>query len=112
MKKQVICSLLILSWISGISLTCIFPPVPDFQANTKSSSFLSVDASPEVYQISNPNFRSTHGDQGFSLLSFLVGNSGFQSRGRIKVFNSTGGLDEIPSLFDTKILIEAFFETW
>ena len=112
MKKQVIFSFLFLSWISGISLVCIFPPVPDYQSGERNSSFLTIDANPEVHQILNPSYGVSFGEQGINLSDFVQKDLFQLDRVLDLLMESIGKSAEICSLFDSRILLAPFFETW
>jgi hypothetical protein len=112
MKKQVIFSFLFLSWISGISLTCLFPPVPDYQSSERNSSFLSIDASPEMHQILNPSFGVSFGELGINISDFVQKDFFILNRAFDLLIESICKSAEICSLFDSRILLAPFFETW
>ncbi|OOG71118.1 hypothetical protein B0E43_17520 [Algoriphagus sp. A40] len=112
MKKQVFFGLLICSWILGVSLICLFPPIPDYKVADQESGYLSQDSTPELHL--RNTFRS-----GFSTLDLGIELVGlffeFQFKSVLKPLIAIGTLKapfEIQSFFDTKILFRPFFDTW
>lgn len=111
MKKQAFFGLVFGSWILGIFLICIFPPIPDYAPDDHQSSYFSQDLAPEFHlrnTSQNPSFQLNLGDR------FLSSPFEFQFNCSLISFNtgiSEPVIDEIPSLFDTKILFEVYFET-
>ncbi|WP_111671193.1 hypothetical protein [Algoriphagus litoralis] len=112
MKKQVIFSILFLSWISGVSLACFFHPVPDYQSTENHSSSISLDESPKVHQILNSGFGVTFGDHSVNFSAFVQENVFFLNDAFELLTQSIGKSAEIRPHFNSRILLAAFFETW
>lgn len=112
MKKQILFKVLFLSWLSGIFLICLFPPIPDFQLEHEGESFISQDSLPEFHQRNTSQSKVFQVDLGFELqgdLPFRL--SGFQSlHSNFDIVKQV--LRQIYPLFNVRVLFKAFFETW
>jgi hypothetical protein len=112
MKKQSVFPLLLCSWIFGVSLICLFPPVPDYDSLGQESGSLSQESFPEIHQINTfPSsfFQLDHGYDFFGSLPDLIIDRGF------RYFQITDYLrltSQIPPFFNSWNLLKAFFETW
>jgi len=73
---------------------------------------ISIDASPEVHQILNPSFGVTFGEQEINLSDFVQKDLFILNRALDLLIESIGKSAEICSLFDSRILLAPFFETW
>lgn len=112
MKKQVFFGLMLTSWILGIFLICIFPPVPDFKDADAHTGYLSVDSLPEFHLRSSFPAGSIQADLS---LKFLDSAFEFRFNPGLKFLRSVPAEPaplQLSSRFDTKILFQAFFETW
>jgi len=111
MKKQAFFGLVFGSWILGIFLICIFPPVPDYVPADHQSSYFSQDTVPEFHLRSASqaqSFQLNLGDRVLSIpfeFQFSFSPTPFGARVSEPV------IDQIPSFFDTRILFEVYFET-
>jgi hypothetical protein len=112
MKKQVLFTLLFLSWLVGLSLICRFPPIPDYQISSQNSGAVCQDAFPELHQRNT----SLSGDSHFFLGMELLGSlADFQFDFKVKesyLVENKLNLNPTASFFNTIQLLEAFFETW
>lgn len=112
MKKQLLFTLLFLSWISGLFLICLFPPIPDYQVEGKSSGSISQDVLPELNQRNISLAGISQIEMGIEFLE-LVSRSGCNQE--MKPFfrlKKEGFLIQTPFFFNTRLLFKAFFETW
>jgi hypothetical protein len=112
MKKQALFTVLLLSWIVGLSLICRFPPIPDFRVNEQNSGSISQDAFPELHQRNTSLTGIPQIDLGTELQGSIVD---FQIIIPVKegsLFESKLNLNPTTSFFNTILLLEAFFETW
>lgn len=112
MNKNFLFTLLFLSWIAGLSLICVFPPIPDYQVDGESSGSISQDVLPELHQRNN------------SLVGIFQLELGIELMGIASDFDFNSGIDfeflpvkgdcfaQITSHFNTRLLFKAFFETW
>lgn len=111
MNKQSLFALLFSSWIFGISLICLFPPIPDYHAVEQQESYLSQDTAPEIHQrISSHSILQM--DFGVDFQGFIQESSFTSSIKFLLKVDSKRTFQTIPSSFDTRILFKAFFETW
>lgn len=111
MKKQAFFGLVFGSWILGIFLICIFPPIPDYAPVDHQSGYFSQDLAPEFHLRNTsqcPSFQLNLGDRFLSVpfeFQFQSSSTPFDTRASEPV------VDQIPSFFDTRILFEVYFET-
>lgn len=112
MKRPHIFALLFSSWIIGIALICLFPPVPDYDTIDGNSGCLSQDSFPEIHQ------RSVSQTAAFDLefgVEFDDSFFDFKSELKLRFFSrvdSLNPLTQLSSRFNSLILFKAFFETW
>jgi hypothetical protein len=112
MKKQALFTLLLLSWVVGLLLIFSFPPIPDYKISDKNSGSVSQDAFPELHQRNTSLTGIPQLDLGMELqgspadfqINIPVKEGAFLEN-RLN-FNPTA------SLFNTILLLKAFFETW
>lgn len=112
MNKQVLFSILFLSWIAGISLICMFPPIPDYQVDGKDSGSISQDVLPELHQRNTSVASTSQVDLAIELLGLA---SDFYFNPQIYFLFLSVNWDcfiQIASFFNTRLLFKAFFETW
>lgn len=112
MKKRVFFGFLFCSWILGVSLICLFPPIPDYKVADQESGYLSQDSTPELHLRNTSRADFSQLDLG-TAMGGLVSDFQFNSvRKLLFDFGSIRAPFEIQSFFDTKILFRPFFETW
>jgi hypothetical protein len=112
MNKKSFFAVLFTSWIFGISLICLFPPVPDYHVPDQNSGHLSQDAFPEIHQRNASQTGLFKLDFGSELVGSLVEFKSFQNFRFSSVADSISSFSQISALFNTWILFKAFFETW
>lgn len=112
MNKKSFFAVLFTSWIFGISLICLFPPIPDYHAPDQNSGYLSQDAFPEIHQRNVSQTVIIELGFGFDFFNSLVEYKGDHDLRFIFGIDSQSPFTEIPTFFNTWILFEAFFETW
>lgn len=112
MNKQSIFTLLFSSWIFGISLICLFPPIPDYSYSENDPSYLSQDELPELNQRNSIHSYFIHLDSG---LEFIESEFDLQFKQILhQSFFLNKKIDRLhpSSYFNTFLLFKAFFETW
>jgi hypothetical protein len=112
MNKQVLFALLFSCWTLGIFLICLFPPIPDYQIESQNSEYLCTDSIPELYQRNSGQLGVLQFDLGVEM---LVLPSDFRSKlyPRLSAaLDLNHDISEVSSFFDTKLIFQAFFETW
>lgn len=112
MNKQSVFAILFSSWIFGITLICLFPPIPDFSFSDHDSAYLSQDELPELNQRNSIQSYFFHLDSG---LEFIGSGFDFQLKPilqQLLFLNKGNGRLNPSSYFNTILLFKAFFETW
>lgn len=112
MIKKSLFTLLFSSWIFGISLICLFPPVPDYHSPDHNSGYLSQDAFPEIHQRNVSQTGLVELDLELDYFDSLVEFRGDYDLRFIFGIDSQSPFTEISTFFNTWILFKAFFETW
>lgn len=112
MNKQSLFTLLFSSWIFGISLICLFPPIPDYSYSENALGYLSQDEIPEINQRNSIQSYFFHLDSGFEFLESEF-DFNFKQRLHQSLFlNKENDRLHASSYFNTILLFKAFFETW
>lgn len=104
--------LLFSSWILGISLICLFPPIPEYHTSEHNTGNLSQDSFPEIHQRNSSQTGLFVLDFAFQGVDATVEYENTQNFRFCLLSNSIGSFAQIPALFNAWILFEAFFETW
>lgn len=112
MQRPFLFALLFSSWIIGITLICLFPPVPDYDTIDEKSSYLSQDSFPEIHQRNAAQESGFQLDYGFEFSDSSVDFKIDQVLSLYKGADAVGSLSQVSSFFNTWILFKAFFETW
>ncbi|WP_332914403.1 hypothetical protein [Algoriphagus boritolerans] len=99
MNNQVCFTLLFLSWIAGLSLICLFPPIPDYQIDGDGSGSISQEGIPELNQRAT-SLTSTFPIDFHSEASGLNSGFDFYPQIQFRFLSAKGdGLIPVPSFF-------------
>jgi len=112
MNKQAFFGILFCSWILGVSLICLFPPIPDYKVTDQNSGFLSQDSTPELYLRNSSRASISQLDFGIELIGWVSDFRFITDPQLVFSFELSKAPYQIASFFDAKILFRAFFETW
>ncbi len=113
MKRQLFFLILLSSWICGVSLICLFPPVSDFSKADIESGCINKESVPELNLKNSSRNRSVLQLDGFSDIQILISDFGEGSFLRLEILPIAGqaaGLSE--SFFDVKMIFRQFFENF
>jgi hypothetical protein len=75
MRRQLSFFLLLSSWICGVFLICLFPPVSDFSQNELESGLINQELAPELTLKNSSRSRSSFQIGQFVDLEFFVSDS-------------------------------------
>ena len=112
MKKQLFFGVLFCSWILGVSLICLFPPIPDYKVVNQESGFVTQDSTPELHLRNTSRASFSQPDLGMELIGIFSDFRFLSDLEPLFRFESSQVPEQISSFFDSKILFRAFFETW
>ncbi len=112
MNRQSIFALLFSSWIFGISLICLFPPIPDYSYSENALGYLSQDEIPELNQRNSIQSYFSSFESELEFVSFEFDFQFNQILHQSLFLNKENDRLHASSYFNTILLFKAFFETW
>lgn len=111
MKKQAFFGLVFGSWMIGVFLICLFPPIPDYGIVHQTSGHICLDSAPEFHL---RNTFQTGSSKVPVANRFLDSNFGFLLDSERLPSSETAVAPistQISPLFDVRILFQMYFET-
>lgn len=105
--------LILSSWICGLSLICLFPPVADFYQTDQETGAVSPEAGPELHLKNTSRNRAALQFDGFLDIQSRIPEVDEFTFLRTEGVQLEGNAAKVAeSLFDTLTLFMQFFETY
>lgn len=112
MKRRLFFLLILSSWICGLSLICLFPPVSDFSQTDQETGAVSPESSPELHLKNSSRNRAVLHFDGFLDIQGLIPEVDEFTFLRTEGVKLVGNVAKVASHFDTLTLFMQFFETY